>query len=141
MSAACRHCVAAVAAAAAPASGGGGGGGGGDCCGDLTYASSLVIGRKEVLLKRLEDIEANPNVMNGVKTMCENCGRCSIISYPSYLYMHQKSRCTDPPMGWQEYYTHMCDLAERLSGEPVGFTVERPREPTVGLGRAESGHS
>lgn len=108
MSAACRHCFREVEEEDSPPS----------------YMSILMFGSKDLLRRKMEKIEKEVGVLYGISTWCEKCRRCSIISYSLHVYFCMQEKT---PLQWKnrlDYYAHMCDLAERLSGKKgLGFTV------------------
>lgn len=89
----------------------------------MTYMSSLVFGNEKRLKDMMKKIEEEEGVIPGVSTWCERCGRCSILSYSLHVYMSKQSRCTDPIPSPFDYYSSMCDLAERLTKKKLGFSV------------------
>jgi hypothetical protein len=91
---------------------------------DMTYMSSLVFGTEDKLKNMMKKIEQEEGVISGVSTWCERCKKCSIISYSLHVYMSKQSRCTDPIPSRFDYYSSMCDLAERLTGKKLGFSVK-----------------
>lgn len=114
MSTACRHCI-----PDAPPDGSN------LWPGEMTYLTSLSCGSFENLHKHMVHIEQNVGVIYGVSTWCEKCRQCSILSYTLYVHLSKQNRCQEPLKNRLDYYVHMCNLAEKLTGQRgVGFSAE-----------------
>lgn len=91
----------------------------------MTYLSALSFGEFQELEKKMQNIEQNLGVIYGASTWCDRCKKCSILSYTIYVYTSKQSRSQEPLKGRLDYYAHMCDLVERLTGKTgAGFTVQ-----------------
>lgn len=95
--------------------------------GPITYRSVLAFGHESTLESRMGKIESELGVLHGVTTWCEKCRRCSILSYTLYVQLSMQTRVATPVEHPLDYYSRMCDLAERMTGMPLGFCVN----PTI----------